>query len=98
MDIVMRILAGLAVLGAAFLLVLKLAMWMYAVDWDGKKSWDDADTGTHEEYMGNAFCTIFASWATRRNQCSEATLTPGGVSPEAAISAPEAEPSPRSTA
>lgn len=47
-------------LGAAFLLVLKLAMWMYAVDWDGKKSWDDADADTREDYMGSAFWMIFA--------------------------------------
>lgn len=57
-DIILRILAGMAVLGAAFLMVLKLAMWMYAFDWDGKKSWDDADADTREDYMSNAFCTI----------------------------------------
>lgn len=58
MDIVLCIFAGLAVLGAAFLLVLKLAMWMYAFDWDGKKSWDDADADTREDYMGNVFWMI----------------------------------------
>ena len=103
-HIILSIFVGLIALGTAFLLVIKLAMWMYAVDWDGKKSWDDADADTREDYMSNVPDATRSSTTPRSNPAdpevrSEATLP---MAPEATPAQhphpAEAEPSPRSTA